>query len=453
MPPAVSFSRFLGLDRTVKWLLLTRLLQMSVGPINALMIIHFLTPENQGLFYTFASLIGVQAFFELGSGYVMMQLTSHLTAEIDHGVASERKTAATARLSSLVRQGACWYSIAAIAYIVALIVGGTLFISRSHAFTADNGALPWRIAVIASGVLLLTSPFFSVLEGRGLMAEVAKVRLCQALSSAVAMALGLSLGLGLNAFALGSVTNAAVAAGLLAKLHGRYFLELWKAHDSRHSVRWFNEVVPFQWRIAASWMAGYVLFNSPVPILFSMRGAAEAGRLGLTQQVVGAIGSISLVWVSSKAPMFGSLIAQAKFADLDRAFMTSLWRAVAVAVGGSVLIGGMFFLLRVYRPDLAGRLVDAPAFVALLVCGVCNLFISSFAIYLRAYKRDPLVWVSIGAAGLVFLVSPLVAKSSGALGLILVYGAVWCVGGFAWAYWLTAEQRRKAAGTGYAVAI
>ena len=68
---------FLEIDRAVIFGLLAKLRSICAGLVTVILIaIHF-TPELQGYFYTFATILALQIFVELGLGTVIIQFASH----------------------------------------------------------------------------------------------------------------------------------------------------------------------------------------------------------------------------------------------------------------------------------------------------------------------------------------------------------------------------------------
>ena len=72
----------LGIDQAVFYALLARGWRVVGGVISLLLIAKFLTPEIQGYYYTFQSLIALQVFVELGLVVVVVSVTSHEWAKL-----------------------------------------------------------------------------------------------------------------------------------------------------------------------------------------------------------------------------------------------------------------------------------------------------------------------------------------------------------------------------------
>src|SRR6185369_3301792 len=87
-----------------------------------------------------------------------------------------------------------------------------------------------------------------------------------------------------------------------------------------HAIGWRREIWPFQWRIALSWLCGYFIFQIFTPVLFAFQGPVTAGQMGMSLTISSGIGSIAVAWMSTKAPVYGGLIARGEIGELDRIF-------------------------------------------------------------------------------------------------------------------------------------
>ena len=196
----------------------------------------------------------------------------------------------------------------------------------------------------------------------------------------------------------------------------------------RHGrVSWAQEIWPFQWRIAVSWMSGYFVFDIINPIAFYFCGPVAAGRLGMSFQVVRMITNVSLTWIYTKAPPFGMLIAARAWSELERsggAAPCSL-RLLPSGVGAflaAVPLAGHFV------PRIPARLAPFPC--QFLVGGAMpiQVLVGAMAMELRAHKREPFMWVSFANAVLsVAFILPLVRVwgiTGEALGFAL---AIWAI--------------------------
>src|SRR5215471_3946160 len=105
----------LGLDRAVGFTVLARVWSSSAGLVTVALIARFLSPAEQGYYYTFGSLVAMQMVFELGFSFVILQLASHERAQLSISSRYEltADTIAHAMLASVIPTSVRWYSVAA----------------------------------------------------------------------------------------------------------------------------------------------------------------------------------------------------------------------------------------------------------------------------------------------------------------------------------------------------
>ena len=115
-----------------------------------MLIARFLSPAEQGYYYTYASLIALQTVFELGFSQVVMQLASHERAHvsIDPGGSVTGDETARARLASVLQLSVRWYGAGSLLLALALIPAGFYFFfhppalrrRRCMASSVDSGS-------------------------------------------------------------------------------------------------------------------------------------------------------------------------------------------------------------------------------------------------------------------------------------------------------------------------
>ena len=119
-----KLSNLSGLDFHIFSTLVFRGWNVIAGGVTIILLPLFLNPSDQGYYFTFASVLALQIFFELGLNQILIQLVSHEVAnlsEADDGF-FEGSEFHLGRLSSLARLMRSWYSVAALLF--ALIGGG-----------------------------------------------------------------------------------------------------------------------------------------------------------------------------------------------------------------------------------------------------------------------------------------------------------------------------------------
>jgi O-antigen/teichoic acid export membrane protein len=180
-----------------------------------------------------------------------------------------------------------------------------------------------------------------------------------------------------------------------------------------------------QWRIALSWISGYFVFSLFTPVLFKFHGPVIAGQMGMTWSLIGAIGAISTSWISPKVPRFGMLIAQREYKELDYLF----WRVTKIVIGITILIAFIIwflvYMLNAFDFHLAKRLAARllpPLPTGLFLLAQVFLIVSlPFSSYLRAHKKEPLMFLSVLAGILTGLSTLILGKYYSATGMAIGY--------------------------------
>ena len=177
------------------------------------------------------------------------------------------------------------------------------------------------------------------------------------------------------------------------------------------TVSWREEIWPFQWRIAVSWMCGYFIFSIITPIVFRLSGPQAAAQVGFTMQLTRLVATVASSWSTTRLPEFGMLVAKREWDKLSAIWKRATIINVAVTAGGSfAMIVAMEFMTRLI-PKLAERYGGWTVAVCFSISIIGQAFISSMAFYLRAFKEEPFMLISILNALLSFaLISGLTWK-------------------------------------------
>lgn len=409
-------------DRAVFFGLLYKIWGIASGPITALLIATRFTPELQGYYYTFANLLTLQVFVELGLGTVIIQFASHewskLNIDKDGYIVGDKDS--LSRLVSLSNITFKWYFVGSIIVIFGLGIGGYIFFSQSHSLTI-NWVLPWVLLCLLTGVTICFVPAWSLLEGCNQVKKVYIYRFWQGLFTSLSVWIAILLGAGLWAATVLSIVTIICSIVFIKFNYWKFFKTLLSSRAAGPRISWHKDILSMQWRIALSWISGYFVFSFFTPVLFKYHGPAIAGQMGLTWSVVGVIGVISTSWLTPKVPQFGMLIAQKKYKELDAIF----WRVTKIVVMISIFIGlGIwFFVCILYSMNLSiAKRILPPLPTGLFILAQIIVYSSvPFSSYMRAHKQEPVMFLSILSGILIGLSTLILGKYYAATGMAVGY--------------------------------
>lgn len=436
-------SHVIGLNRAVGFSVLARFWSSAAGLVTVVLIARFLSPAEQGYYYTFGSLVAVQIVFELGFSFVILQLASHERAELsissDYDITGN--PIAHARLASVIQKSVRWYSAAAVIMAGTLLpIGFYFFSTHQNAGSSVSWQIPWCSAALMAALNFQLDPLLSFLEGCGYVPEVARLRLLQSATGSVLAWIVLINHHGLFAPSMMLFGMASASMVWLTRKR-KLLMGLLRHHAGMHRIRWSEEVWPFQWRIAVSWLSGYFLFWIFNPVLFAFRGPLEAGRMGMSLSVANAIQAIAVSWVSTKSAPFGTLIARKEYRRLDQTFFRALGQSFAVSVIGALTAWLGCVYLNSLHIRFAQRLLDPFPLGILLLYMVINVMVASQAYYLRAHKREVLFTNSVVGALAVTACTIFFGRRYGATGIVVSTCILNC-GGLLWSTYKFRKYRR-----------
>ena len=416
--------RWAGFDRAVAYGVMTRVWSLATGPVLLFLIASHFSRELQGYYYTFRNLLAFQVFVELGLGQVILQFASHewSNLRLDNQGQIVGDPQALSRLVSLGRFALQWYAFGGAIIAVGLGLGGFVFFSHSPKI-GIRWAAPWLVLSILSGFELWGLSLWSFLQGCGQVTEVYGFHLVQGVLRSLFAWLAISLGAGLWAGPVESLIGLAFA-GVFLGVRYRRFLKTFCSSVVGPCVSWRTEMLPFQWRIAMSWLSGYFIFSLFTPTLFKLQGPVAAGQMGMTWSLVGALATVSATWIYSKAPQFGVLVAKKDYAALDRLAWRSGASAFGVACAGAAVLESSIYFLNAHHYRLATRLLPPLPAGLFLLATVLMQVSTPQSVYLRAHKREPFLALSVVAGLLTGLSTVLLGSRYGATGMGAGYLAV-----------------------------
>lgn len=392
-----------------------------------LLIPMWLSKVEQGYYFTFASLLSLQIFFELGMNQVIIQLVSHDFAHINikNGISLEGDTLRINRLTSLVGLLRRWYSIAAALFFVIVSACGWWFFSTKGNLPTSAWGGAWLLLTLGTAANLYLSSALTVLEGCGEIAGVTRMRLLQAMSGSILMWIALAFGAGLWAMPL---------VPMVAVVYTTYWLHIngstitrFRLHSevkgNKKNINWRVDIFPFQWRIAVSAFSGFFIFQLFTPLAFARLGAVESGRLGITMTMFSALLTIGMSWVNAKVPTFANYVSRKDRVALNMIFKSMLTRSMIFTATSSIVLIFIVQVMYFMDVDVVHRFASTSVVVCLSVVTLSNCFIFSAAAYMRAHKEEPMMLPS-AVVGLLTLAGAITGSNYGVVVMMIVYAVI-----------------------------
>lgn len=411
------------LDSRDLTVLFARLANLGAGPVVAVAVGVFFTAKVQGYYFSFASLLGAQTLFESGIGFVLIQLAAHEAAFLKIGMDGTLvgNEVSKSRLADIFHFGVRWYSTLAGVMIFGIGIGGWITFEGHH--DAVDWRLPWVLLTLAGGFDFLIQPLLAVLEGCGKIVQVYRYRGLSVLVRSSILTACAWYGFNLYSSATAMVSGSLVGVLYLSR-DSKLFWTLWRAPRASR-LNWRRDVLPFQWRIAVSWIAGFFTTTLFTPIVLAQSGAVAAGQMGMTIAMFNGISMISFSIMQSRVPEMGGLAAARSWKSLDRLFSRRAVVSAALFLLGAGALVVMVWLAKSFGLDVANRVLDMPSMEVLGLGYFAAYVLALEATYLRCQKQEPFFILSLVTGSLVLMTSFILGHRFGPFGICVGYSTVY----------------------------
>ena len=379
----------------------TNVLRLFSAPLLIILISHFLTKEMQGYWYSFISLSALSVFADLGFTSIVMQFAAHEYAFInfDKYMRFQGNQIYINRISSLFKF-VLKFSIKAviITYPIIFLIG---YVIMNKEQTSFNWIYPWLIYIISSGILFFLNIITSFFEGCNQISKIQRINLVCVIVNFFIVTISFYLKIYLYALALGALFQCIVRFIFIITYYNKTIIQIFSL--SNFDFNWSSQIFKLLSKYSVSFISGYFVFQLFTPVSFRFYGSVFAGKIGMTINLVMAIYSFSSIWIYVVTPKINMLVSAKKWKYLNLLFKKNMYLSILTYVSGALLLILMLFIF----PQLSAfqnRLLNKANLILLIIAWLCQLIINGFAIYLRAFKEEPLVKLSL-FSGIFILIS------------------------------------------------
>ena len=373
---------------------INQLYRLISGPLMLLFIPLYLTQIEQGYWYTFTSVAALAVFADLGFSNIILQFAAHEFAFLkfnSNGTISGDEIHLR-KLADFFRFSVKWLCKVTLIVFPIIVIAGYFFINQKTDENI-NWILPWFIYSISSALVFVNSALLSFFEGCNSVAKVQGIRFKITVFTSITLLTGLFFKIKLFALALSLLVSAFVGTFLIYKNYKPLIFQLWNLSAVMY-YSWKQEFFSLIWRYALSWSSGYFIFQLFVPLSFQYYGTIEAGRIGFGISAWSAISSIANIWLVSKVPKINILISKKAWDEI-----VTLIKNILIKVALTYVVFGCILLLCCFefkeKIFLFQRLPIEFIMSSLFFCNLFQLIINLLATYLRAHKKEPMVWASV----------------------------------------------------------
>jgi O-antigen/teichoic acid export membrane protein len=415
-----------------------RFWQSIAGAITLFFLAHFLTPIEQGYYYTLSSIAALYMVFDMGLGNVLIQFSAREFVRLSWGKAGKVKGISKSKLLTLIKLSIIWYGLAAIIFLLIYPVG-IYYIDSSNSQLSYDWHLAWFLLVLSVSILLLILPILSITEGSGRITEVYILRLLQGIIGSIFIWIVLINNGGLYAVVMIPLCSAIIAVIWLIIRMRNTLIQAFQLKSNK--LNWRSEVWPLQWRVGTSWFSGYVLVLMHAPILFYTQGPVEAGQMGITITTVNMLCILSFSWVTSQIPTMTELAFLNNWSKLDKIYWGILKKSSITYILGAIIL--FIVRLALEGTEYSSRVLPITETAWLLVAMGFYHVSSIFAAYLRIYMQEPFFLPAIIGSILTLIFTFIASQQWGISGVVGVLVTINAFFFFPIVLWMWAHYKKK----------
>jgi O-antigen/teichoic acid export membrane protein len=158
--------------------------QAFAGFFTTIFIAKFLSPSEQGWYYTFISVAALYVLFELGVSSAIAQIASRMFIDLSWDDLEFKEEEKQKKFFAFFLSSVRYYLVIAFVFFFVVSLAGYQFFLRSASSIhgSDGWVLPWICLILITAINLITLPVMSIVEGSGQVSEVYLLRLMQGIA-------------------------------------------------------------------------------------------------------------------------------------------------------------------------------------------------------------------------------------------------------------------------------
>jgi hypothetical protein len=411
-----------GIDSGFFWTIINRFFSLLKGPLSAFIIVFCLSPYEQGIWYTFASLGALTVFAELGFTQIILQFVSQEYAFLSfNNRIINGEPDKLDKFFSLIRYSVKFYLFIVPLAIFILSIAGIYLLSNEQL----KIIIAWLIYSVTGGVTLIISLFQSIYTGLNEVAKVQKTILVNSIFSFIITNGLLLIGVGIFSLSFGWIASNIISLILLYLLCPCFWKQIF-FYKINNYYFWKSEIIPLQWKYAIGFVSAYFVYQLYVPIVYKTDGNILSGQLGLTLVLIGIMRSVSDTFFSANYPKLNILVARKDEKNMYHKFVHIALCAFIINILAGLSI--ILFTKVIHNFPIGTRFLNLNLTICLVLFNIPINIIGILGLYTQLHKDASLYPLGIlaGVIGIVamFILYQYLSLNAVFLFLVIIY---WCL--------------------------
>lgn len=358
--------------------------------------------EEQGIYYALFGLFSLFAFADLGLSSALINFISH-QKEINLKKINKSNTIKRANLARLITFAFNWGIIGSL--ILGLI---TYFIGvlSLNSFFSSAQDLHYSIIVVSimSIFFFQILVFFAILEGFNLVSQMFFYRSLYMFLFISNQLIFLFLDFSYKSLIFAQVISTLLVYFILLLKHFKKLLFLSLESKKEASISILGDVIPFQSKVAASWIFGMVPIQIIPTVIASTLGLTLSAQIGMTQQIITAISATAFIFIQVIIPKMGELVSQKQNIEVLKIYNKAQKLSLLISVLGIFGFIASYLLIEKFYMVILNRILPPELLILVLSLIIVNWITFSRASLARVFHIEIMFWPTIlSGSSIIFL--------------------------------------------------
>lgn len=366
--------------------LIYRLVHAAFAVVTLFFITNFLTPIEQGWYYAFLSFAALIYLFDFGLSAALIHIGAIEFSNFKWGRKGAIDNDSSDIYQNLINKSFQKYLTLSFWFFILIFPFGIYYFSENHTSNQFQWLIPWFILCISSSLHLLCFPFLSLIEGSGNIKEIYFVKIIQIVFGSIFCWLLIYYNYPLYASSMVFLFVALISFFWILTYRPK---NIPKKILTKNKFDW-EKISNFKNKVGFTFLGLYLFTQIYTPLIFYLKDPSIAGQYGLTLAIANMLGLISGSLMAINIPKMTKAVTNNNLDNFSIIFKKSFFQSTIF------LFVGILFTIFVYDMIdgfyLTDRLLGFFDFTGVLFIIFMTHITTSFVIYFRCFKREPLVF-------------------------------------------------------------
>ena len=364
---------------------LYRICHALLAIVTLYFITHYLTPDEQGWYYTFLSFSALIYLFDFGLSIALVHVSAIEFVRLKWGSEGLILGSKSNKFQEFINASFVKYLKKGILYFIIIFPFGILYFNDNEAAKNYFWYLPWIVHAILSALSLICLPYLSIIEGSGNIKEIYAVKTVQIFAGCILCCLLIYLNYPL--YAASMLLLSVVIITIFWMIYYRKN-NLPEKINFVSNYTWKDDTKLFKNKVGITFLSSYLFVQIYTPILFYFEDPVAAGQFGLSLAVGNMIGLISSSWFITNIPSMTKFVAEGDHSKFKILFRKAFYQSSFFLIFSVTLISFLYYLF--IHQEIFNRILGFYNFLGILIFIIITHLINSIVIYIRCFKKEPL---------------------------------------------------------------